>query len=183
MIFSLFRRKKSNQRVIIRQYEAITEAARHPVFYSHWDVPDTVMGRFEMISLHLVLYFRNSRRAGDVAAKLAQEIVENFFQDVDHSIRELGVGDAVIPKRMKKLGKMFYGRAKSYEEALNKADKPALNEALRRNIHPKLADNAPAMDRLTDFIFHADQELAAVGDKNFVDGTVTFPTPELPREK
>ena len=154
-------------------------AGRHPVFYSHWDVPDTVMGRFEMISLHMVLYFRNSRRAGETAGLLAQEIIEAFFEDIDHSIRELGIGDAGVPKRMKKLGKMFYGRAKSYEEALNAADHQALAEALKRNIHPNSDENAPAMDRLGHYVFAADLALANIDSENFANGTVTFLEPDI----
>ena len=160
MIFSLFQRKKSNRRVVERQYELITRAARRPVFYAAMDVPDTVMGRFEMVSVHLMLYLRASNGAGETAAAIAQEIVDAFFEDVDHSIRELGVGDTSVPKRMKKFGKMFYGRTKAYEDAIAAGDADALAAALARNIHPELDGNRPSMHALAHYMMAANEELA-----------------------
>ncbi|TDH38978.1 ubiquinol-cytochrome C chaperone [Pseudohoeflea suaedae] len=175
MIFSLFQRKKSNRQVIERQYELITNAARRPVFYASMDVPDTVMGRFEMISVHLILYLRASNKAGETAARIAQEIVDAFFEDVDHSIRELGIGDTSVPKRMKKFSHMFYGRAKSYEEAIAAGDADALAAALGRNIHPEAGDARPAMTALARYMVETNGILAEVSAAEFEAGRVTFP--------
>ena len=60
------------------------------------------MGRFEMLSATLILYFRRTRSSGRAGQEIAQEIIDAFFEDVDHSIRELGVGDVSVPKKMKK---------------------------------------------------------------------------------
>ena len=181
MIFSLFGRKKQNQRLVERQYETITKAARRPVFYTDMDAPDTVMGRFEMISAHLVLYLRASNAAGETAARIAQELVDAFFEDIDHSIRELGVGDTSVPKRMKRLGRMFYGRAKSYEDAIAVGDAEALALALGRNIHPQAdAAERPSMRALARYMLQANEELARVPRADFEAGTVDFPAPEAP---
>jgi cytochrome b pre-mRNA-processing protein 3 len=178
MIFSLFGRKKRNQRVVERQYEAITRAARRPVFYAAMDVPDSVMGRFEMISAHLVLYLRASNSAGETTARIAQEIVDAFFEDIDHSIRELGVGDTSVPKRMKRLGRMFYGRAKSYEDAILVGDEAALALALGRNIHPEAEEaGRPSMRALAHYMLEVNDEFARVPRSDFEAGTVAFPEP------
>ena len=175
MIFSLFQRKKSNRRVVERQYELITRAARRPVFYAAMDVPDTVMGRFEMISVHLILYLRASNKVGGTAARIAQEIVDAFFEDVDHSIRELGIGDTSVPKRMKKFSHMFYGRAKSYEEAIAAGDSDALAAALGRNIHPEAGEARPSMMALAHYMVDTNEKLAAASAAEFESGTMTFP--------
>ena len=73
MIWNLFKRKKANQALVERQYAELTGAARSEVFYETMGVPDTVMGRFEMISLHLFLYLRRTGSAGEAAKGLAQE--------------------------------------------------------------------------------------------------------------
>ncbi len=57
---------------------------------------------------------------------------------MDHSLRELGIGDQGVPKRMKKLARMFYGRVAAYGEALDADDPAALAAALTRNIRPDL---------------------------------------------
>src|SRR6218665_2017147 len=137
MIFGLFGRKNSNAAIVERQYAALTAAARQPALYTDLGVPDTVMGRFEMLSSILILYFRRTRVSARAGQEIAQEIIDAFFEDVDHSIRELGVGDTSVPKRMKKFASMFYGRLESYAAALEKQDAQELDAALLRNFHPK----------------------------------------------
>ena len=65
MIFGLFRKNKVNHALMVRQYDALTGAARDPVFFESMNVPDTVMGRFEMLSVILILYFRRTSTAGE----------------------------------------------------------------------------------------------------------------------
>jgi cytochrome b pre-mRNA-processing protein 3 len=125
MIWSLLKRKKSNQVLVTRQYEAITGCCaiacilRRDERSRYGD-----LGRFEMITIHLVLYLRRTAVAGGLFRALAQEVLEAFFEDVDHSIRELGIGDAGVPKRMKKFARMFYGRAIPMVKHLKLATRP-----------------------------------------------------------
>ena len=175
MFWTLFKRKKANQALVERQYELLTEAARMPAFYEAMDVPDTVMGRFEMVSVHLMLYLRRSHSAGVAAQGIAQEIVDAFFQDVDHSIRELGIGDAGVPKRMKKFARMFYGRVKSYGEAIGGGDAAALALALQRNIHPDQPGTAPSMQALADWMMRTAPRLEDVPDETLAAGRLAFP--------
>ncbi|MDX3928714.1 MAG: ubiquinol-cytochrome C chaperone family protein [Shinella sp.] len=177
MIFGLFRKKNGNQRIVEKQYASLTAAAREPYLYEALDVPDTVMGRFEMLSAVLILYFRRTRSSGVSGQEIAQEIVDAFFEDVDHSIRELGVGDVSVPKRMKKLAGMFYGRLQSYAQALDAADRPALAAALARNFHPSADGKAPSMEGLADYLFEAEAYMAARGEDDVSSGTLPFPPP------
>lgn len=177
MIWNLFKRKKANQALVEKQYAQITQSARSAAFYSEMGAPDTVMGRFEMITLHLVLYLRRTGTAGEAAQGIAQEIVDAFFEDIDHSIRELGVGDTSVPKRMKKLARMFYGRAKSYGVALAAGDRDALVEALRRNLHPDSPDTAPSMGPLSDWMMTTARKLEDVSEETLAAGQLAFPAP------
>ena len=174
MIWNLFKRKKANQALVERQYAELTGAARSEVFYETMGVPDTVMGRFEIISLHLFLYLRRTGTAGEAAKGLAQDLVDAFFEDVDHSIRELGIGDMGVPKRMKKLAKMFYGRVSSYSQALDAGDRQALAEALRRNIHPESGEDAPSMQALADWTLATARSLEDVSDETLAAGGLEF---------
>ncbi len=141
MLSRLFgRRKPDNRAVMDAVYGEIVAAARQPVFYARWQVPDTPLGRFEMLSLHLFLILHRLRGGPQAAAALAQELTDEFFKEVEHSIRELGIGDMGVPKRMKKLARMFYGRVAAYDAALDARDAGALEQALARNVVPELAE-------------------------------------------
>lgn len=175
MILGLFRKNKVNHALMVRQYDALTRAARDPVFFERMNVPDTVMGRFEMLSVILILYFRRTSTAGEKVKAIAQELVEAFFEDLDHSMRELGIGDNGVPKRMKKLAGMFYGRLDSYTRALEAGDTEALEAALRRNIHPENADEALSMRLLADYMMAAENALKTVPESVLATGDAALP--------
>lgn len=177
MIFGLFRKNKVNHALMVRQYDALTRAARNPAFFERMNVPDTVMGRFEMLSIALILYFRRTANSGEKVKAIAQEVVEAFFEDLDHSMRELGIGDNGVPKRMKKLAGMFYGRLDSYARALESNDPEALEAALRRNIHPENGDEALSMRLLADYMMTTENELKTVPETVLANGEVILSAP------
>lgn len=138
MILSLFRPTAANTNSLIvdQTFETIVTAARQPTLFADWGVPDTPLGRYESLSLHVILFLYRTREASHAVKSLEQDVVDEFFKDIDHSVRELGVGDAGVPKRMKKLGKMFYGRMGPYWQALDARDEASLAQAIKRNITP-----------------------------------------------
>ena len=176
MILSkLFGRKRLiSEAILIRTYEAIVAAARQPAFFSHWNVPDTPLGRFESLSLHMILFLRRTKDAGKGLQGLGQEVIEEFFKDVDHSLRELGIGDASVPKRMKKLARMFYGRAASYDGPIGTQDSDALAAALTRNIFPD-SDNWPEADLYARHALAVAMALDEQADEAILAGDINFP--------
>jgi cytochrome b pre-mRNA-processing protein 3 len=177
MIFGLFRKKNNNQAIVVRQYEQLTQAARRPAFYAWMGVPDTVLGRFEMLTIMLILYFRRTAQSARSGQEIAQEIIDYFFEDIDHSIRELGVGDVGVPKRVKKFARMYYGRLESYAAALDQGDLDALKAALRRNIRPDEPD-APDMAELAAYMMEAEAALKTIGEDVIAAGGAIFPEPQ-----
>ncbi|PDS97213.1 ubiquinol-cytochrome C chaperone [Rhizobium sp. S9] len=174
MILGLFSKKNNNQVIVDRQYAALTAAARMPDLYERLNVPDTVMGRFEMLSIVMILFFRRTRASAVSGQEIAQEIVDAFFQDIDYSIRELGIGDNSVPKRMKKLAGMFYGRLETYSKAMDACDGEALALALTRNIHPETETPAD-MSGLASWMMAAESHLSAVPEELIVSGSATLP--------
>jgi cytochrome b pre-mRNA-processing protein 3 len=144
--------------------------------YSDWNVPDTPLGRFEMLSLHLFLFLHRIKGEGDAADALGQELADAFFLDVDHSLRELGIGDMGIPKRMKTLSRMFYGRAASYGRAIDAGDAGELAAALERNVRPDQTGWPEARD-LAAYALDAHRSLAAQDLGALLSGKVAFPNP------
>lgn len=178
MVFGLFRKKRHNQAIMTRQYDALTRVSRQPVFFLDYGMPDTVMGRFEMVAIVMILFFRRTSKSPTSGQQLAQEIVDAFFQDLDHSIRELGIGDVGVPKRMKKFAGMFYGRLESYSRAMEAGDETGLAEALRRNIHPEKPD-APDMLAMARYMLEAEKTLAAVAEDDIATGSLSLPVPSV----
>lgn len=175
MFQSLFgRARAANRKIADDIYGAIVAAARQEVFYSHWQVPDSPLGRFEMLSLHMFLFQHRMRDNAGGPRELSQLLIDDFFLDVDHSLRELGIGDMGVPKRMKKLARMFYGRTASYAAALESGDRAALAAALARNVRPGVSD-WPEADALADYVVEADAWLGAAALDDILAGKLDFP--------
>lgn len=168
--------RSPNEQIVDSLYEQIVAAARQPRFYADWQVPDTPTGRFEMLSLHMFLFLRRSRTGNEALAAIAQETVDTFFTEIDHSLRELGISDTGVPRRMKKLARMFYGRTQSYTEALEADDESAMAEALARNVVPADAAWTGAAE-LAAYVFAADRALARQSDEAIVAGSISFAAP------
>lgn len=152
-------------------YIALVAQARKPFFYAELKVPDTLDGRFEMIVLHLFLLqhrLLQESTAGAVPAlskresshstcdgrapkEFARHVSEAFFDDMDRSVRELGVADTGVSKRIKAMGQAYHGRLQAYEAGLQ--DAKAMRAALARNLYGTLGEGDVAMlDRMRAYI-------------------------------
>lgn len=171
MIFNLFRKDTATEPVYA-VYRSIVAQSRQPFFYADWQVPDTVTGRFDMISLHLALLFRRLR-AGDQAQKdFSQAVFDLFFKDMDRSLREMGIGDLGVPKRIQKMGNIFFGLLAAMNEAMDRDDVQALEVVLSRNI----LDGAtgPHVAALANYLMAQDRSLAAQPSAAITNGQVNF---------
>jgi cytochrome b pre-mRNA-processing protein 3 len=117
LLQSLFRPRRSKA-VASRLYAAVVAQARAPAFYTDLGVPDTIEGRFELYSLHVILLLQRLRGEGADAAEASQALFDAYISALDNALRETGVGDLSVPRHMRGLGEAFYGRAKAHEAAL-----------------------------------------------------------------
>lgn len=166
------RRLAANRDVIERLNTAIVEAVRTPAFYLEGEVADTFNGRFELLVLHAALAVRRLRALGEPGPSIAQALVDQLFRNLDPALRELGVGDMAVPKRMKRLAEGFLGRSVAYDRALLAQD-GALEEALSRNVY---AAARPAAD-LAAYARAAAAAVDAVSLEAFAQGLLRFPDP------
>ena len=113
----LFRPKATQEKGRIL-YAAAVDRSREPFLYRDYGAPDTVEGRFEIYTLHVMLLLDRLRGQGPMAAQVAQALFDTYLSALDDALREMGVGDLSVGKKMRRLGEAFYGRAKSYEAAL-----------------------------------------------------------------
>jgi cytochrome b pre-mRNA-processing protein 3 len=169
MVFGLFRPRSDDRPAAI--YRWIVAAARRPVFYERFGVPDTVEGRIELLMLHTGLVM-SRLSADDGDRELARAVAEAFFADVDASLRELAVSDVAVPKKMKKVAGAFYGRLSAYQEA---PDADALAAALARNVLAG-ADH-PETTGLARWVRAAAASLRETPVAALADGTAALPDP------
>jgi cytochrome b pre-mRNA-processing protein 3 len=131
--FNHFRKPHAPSRGTIEAiYGMIVTQAREPLFYRDLAVPDTVNGRFDMLVLHLWMVLRRLKPV-EGGLELSQALFDRFCDDMDANLREMGVGDLTVPKRMQAFGEAFYGRTAAYDLALAAGSEP-LAQALCKNI-------------------------------------------------
>jgi cytochrome b pre-mRNA-processing protein 3 len=174
MIFGLFRGRDRNLAIVDGLYAAVAEASRNPVLYRDLGVPDTIDGRFDCLTLHAVLVMRRLRELPPPADDLAQDLVNTIFRQFDAALRELGVGDITVPKRMKDMAAAFAGRAKAYEDAFG--DDAALLAVLRRNVYDGAAETPGQAERLLRYVRESAAGLAIQSFDDFVAARPAFAT-------
>jgi cytochrome b pre-mRNA-processing protein 3 len=179
MILAVFRRRQP-EATIRALYGTIVAQARHPSFYLSYGVPDSTTGRFEMIVLHQTLLLRRLRLTGasDHRGPLGQAVFDLFCRDMDHNLREMGVGDMAVPKEMRRMGEAFYGRAAAYDHALDTADERALAVALARNVLGEATVVPDGARRLARYVWEAVRRLAATSEASLAQAMLAFPDPD-----
>ena len=148
----LFRRERESS-ISSVLYGAIVAQARDPALYRDLGIADTVDGRFESVVLHLVVVLRRMRTGDDVMREAGQAVFDTFCKDMDRSLREMGVGDLAVAKRMRKIGEIFYGRSEAYNMALDHRDGAGLAEALLRGV-PATAGRTGTGGRRSCCLYH-----------------------------
>ncbi len=175
----MFRWPKRSPRAdtIAGLYGVIVAQARRTVFYLDYGVPDTLAGRFDMIVLHLVLVVRRLRRETAAIRALGQGVFDLFCRDMDHSFREMGIGDLAVPKHMRGVAEAFYGRAAAYEEAIDRAE-GELAAVLARNIFPDAPVPPACAGRMAGYVRAAIDQLEHHDAESFAQARVSFPDPQ-----
>lgn len=173
--FNHFRKPRSSQRGTIEAiYGMIVTQAREPSFYRDMAVPDTVNGRFDLLLLHLWLILRRLKSAAGGPA-LSQALFDHFCNDMDDNLREMGVGDLTVPKKMQAFGEAFYGRTAAYDLALTEGQE-ALAQALCKNILN--GEHIEKAGRLAAYAEAAMATLDGLDDAALLSGTAGFPVPD-----
>lgn len=153
-------------------YVALVNQARRPDFYAPGGVADSVDGRFELILLHATLIIRRLNAAAHPDGKvLAQAVFDALFADMDRNLRDMGIADIRVGRRVKNLATAFYGRAKAYEEGMA-AGEEALTEAIRRNLL-----DGPQAAVIAAYVLREAAGLEGQSDAQLIEGLPVFGPP------
>ena len=156
-------------------YESAVAQARQPAFYTAFGVADTVEGRFELYSLHVILILHRLKGEGGEAAETAQVLFDVFLSALDNALREIGVGDLSVAKKMRKLGEAFYGRAKAYDASLS-GEGDALDALIGRTVLEDQAEPGRP-ESLAAYVRHCAAALAGQPLHAVLEGRVEWPDP------
>jgi cytochrome b pre-mRNA-processing protein 3 len=134
MLRNLFR-QRPDERQGDALYAVAVEQARQPAFYTALGVADRIDARFELYTLHVLILFLRLKQDGGRGEVAAQKLFDTYISSLDNTLRELGVGDVSVGKKMRKLGESLYGRMNAYEGPLRAEDVDALAVSLAKNIY------------------------------------------------
>ena len=155
-------------------YDAAAGQARRPEFYRALGAADTVEGRFELYSLHVALLLIRLKGQGQIAAATAQDLFDVYVSALDDALRELGVSDVKVGRKMRGLGEAFYARLKAYEDAIAALpDDAELRALLQRTALEER--EGPQAEPLTDYVARAAAALSGQALEDLLDGRVVWP--------
>ena len=149
-MLTLRKRLSTDRRAAVRLYDTAVSRSRDPKLYTNMGAPDTVEGRFELLTVHIILTIERLKGQGAVSEATRQSLFDLYVRNLDGALREMGVGDLAVSRRVKGLGRVFYGRAQAYEAAFAASDRVELEDVIRRTIFVDRdgADAAPLADYL-----------------------------------
>ena len=157
-------------------YRSLISQSRSPQFYTSGGVADTLDGRFDLVALHVALVITRLKSAESPLTGLSQFLFDEMVTNFDVGLREAGVGDMGVGKRMKKLVQAFFGRAKAYEDAVRQATDDTLIQVLERNLfrgHDTAKLDALART-MADYVSHQYAHLLAQQDQDLLAGQIDF---------
>jgi len=168
--------RKSETSAARRLYDSAVAQGRQPTLYAQMGAPDTAEGRYEILTLHVILLIDRLKGDGPVAARLRQGVFDVYLSDLDAALREMGVGDLAVGKRMRKLGETFYGRARAHDDAFEVLpDLAKVRDVVARTILHGVGALDPT--QLAAYTARVRECLAATETVALLAGRATWPTP------
>ena len=173
-MFRWLQRKAWLRRTGRQLYERIVAQARAEVFYRDLGVADTIEGHFEMIVLHMALVLRRLKREGDLGQRLGQIVMEHLIADMDDALRQIGIGDMGVPRRVQRAAAALEERSRDYEAAVQSSD---VTQAVLRHVYGAPEAPTPEVSRHAERLAHYVRESATGLDGAARDAVLQGPLP------
>ena len=170
----MFFKKKKYETISNDIYQKIVIFSRNKIFYTKYNVPDTIDGRFDMLVLITVIIVHRLSKITNEGIELSQNIFDVVFKDLDFSLRELGAGDVSVANNMKKLISSYMGRQKIYVKAFKNEDEKFLALAFKNNIFRNKDQKKNLILLLSKNIFRINKKIYLIEDKKILNGDFDF---------
>jgi cytochrome b pre-mRNA-processing protein 3 len=169
-------RRRDDTADAAKLYGAIVAQARLAAFYQDFAVPDTLEGRFLVLSLHLFALLHRLKQEASRARGLAQALTDRFNADMETVLRELGVGDLSIPKKMRGLAASSAALLQAYEGALTRGE-VAIADEIAKAFPVEPGPSQDATLPLAHYLMRVVRALEAQDLAALSAGEVSFPEP------
>ncbi len=181
-MFSWFHNRKQQETTAQNIYGSIVAQARQPDFYAKLSVPDTLEGRFEILLIHVFLVTHTLQAADRDYGVLTTRLIELFIVDIDATMRELGVSDMRVSKKMHVLTDVFYSRMHVYRDAIAGREGDGLAAVLLEHVYQGDAARRCNARKLASYMMRSAKKLHAAAHKFDAHPVVNF-APILNRGK
>ena len=132
--------KYQKRNLIDTYYQKIVDVSRHKVFYNKLKVPDTLDGRYDLLTLFSIILIFSLTRSDKKGIELSQILFDKIFLDLDLSLRELGAGDAGVHIKIKNMINSFMGRQKAYCNCFESNNFIKLEEHIIKNVYRNVTE-------------------------------------------
>ena len=171
-MFSFFRRDNSLSDVD-KVYGIVVDQSRQPIFYRELLIPDNIDGRFDILSLHMFFIFSRLKNEEQIGADFSQSLFDTMFVDMDQSLREMGVGDLSVGKRVKDMGKALLGRIEAYDKAFS-AEYSDIEATIVRNVYRGDPPHLNQIRRLIKYSKGTMENLALIRKEEILHANFSF---------
>lgn len=175
---------KARPQVVIGNglYAGAVAQARLPVFYIDYGVRDEIGARFELLCLHVVMLVTALREdKAEIATETGQAVFDAFLQSLDDLLREQGVGDVSVPKKMKGIITNVYTRLKAWDDMWKDgADTAQQAQYLKDTVYAVYEDDAPIDNieaRVAALMDYVTVARAALKPADLIEGRAAWPVP------
>ncbi|HPF46424.1 MAG: hypothetical protein KDF58_02295 [Alphaproteobacteria bacterium] len=159
---------------------SIIEQSRLPYFYADLEVADSIDGRFDVMVLHMAILLDELDKHNDEipeAMKLRRIVQEIMFDNLDLTLREIGVGDLGVGKKIKVMAEAFYGRVKTYQELFLSENIEKMSEALKRNVYRDGDIDKKVLSQFSTYIFKLRHDVSNQPIWDIMKGKIIFLKP------
>ena len=154
-------------------YGIVVDQSRKPTFYAELSIPDNIDGRFDVLGLHMFFIFSRLKNEEKIAADFSQSLFDTMFVDMDQSLREMGVGDLSVGKRVKDMGKALLGRIEAYDKAFS-AEYSDIEATIVRNIYRGDLPHLHQVRRLIKYSKGTIENLALIPKEEILHANFSF---------
>lgn len=151
-------------------YAAIVAEGRDPFWYRDGQVPDTVDGRFDMVAAVTALVLLRLEAEGEAGRVPGVLLTETFIDDMDASLRQIGIGDYVVGKHVGRMMGALSGRLAAFRDA---RESGSFAGAARRNIFHEAPPSEAGLASVADRLQRLAQGLDAAGLETLLGGSLS----------